>query len=760
MGKIWKLLMALLFFYAATNANVCNIQPYSLETLIENAAYIFEGNVVGKHFFWNLDSSSILTANTIEVTQWASTALNGQIQIITKGGHIENEYQFFSNAANFEIGVKGLFFASVSNENIVSKKGSKYLSCNNVGNGFLMIEPGNDYIAIDENKNSVNEIYEKISAAKGITFTANIKKQGEITSKLKPVITSVSPLKIPADGKNVLTINGTGFGTYSSSVKLLMPNCNYSSGNVFAAVPSNFIMQWSDKIIKFRVPGYDIETGFKGVGSGVVKIQDKNGQEAVSAQKVFVTYNKNTLGTAPVDIISHSNNGEIPFYIAKNLMDDGAQPAIERAMQKWYCNTGIKFTIAGTVDLSCYKVDLKNVISYDESCSITALGFTRFSVSTCGLSKDAYLKDLDIVINKNKKWHFGEGVLPIGASDFESTILHELGHAHLQGHVLNKEDIMFPVILDKTKKLGLNEFNIKGGQTVLEDSKIQNLCANFRPVSVFKDGSCCAPASNVVANYITSSSAVISWNNLNAAKNIVRYRKIGHPTWLETSNSISRLMLSNLEACAGYELQVSDACIANAAVNFSDSYFFETTNCETCDAPKQLFSTAVTETSALINWDIVPNRKAYTALYRFGNNATWKQYEAVFPFVILFNLPKCTKIQYRVKTSCGNEDSSYSGSYAFYTLCGTGKAPPGNAEKAAVKILTNPAQAVLSLQVINWSTNSKTQYHIKDVSGKNVVKGFLFDETNTIAISRLNKGIYFIEVAGGENRVVKKFVKE
>ena len=81
--------------------------------------------------------------------------------------------------------------------------------------------------------------------------------------------------------------------------------------------------------------------------------------------------------------------------------------------------------------------------------------------------------------------------------------------------------------------------------------------------------------------------------------------------------------------------------------------------------------------------------------------------------------------------------------------------PVGNLEKekTGFKIFPNPAGDHLFLEMGDFE---KQYFYIFDVSGKEVRKGEVNFETETISIDELNAGMYFIQVG----QEVKKFVKE
>jgi len=768
--KFFAKLLIVLLCPLCIAANHCSQPTNSLDELIQLSTNIIEAEIIAQQSFWDADSLNILTAHSLKILQGVNLKQHEQpVVLITKGGQVENDYMVFSGTSFFQVGDEGLFFTELSEHNFIRKQDDQYLSLINSKASFIHLYPNDTFVTIQDVSYQLKTVYQKISKHKKTSFVfqepSDIKQK---VPKKSVAITKVSPLTIPANDTEVLTIKGTGFGTLSEAANVYLPNCNQPSGVIYIAIPKANISFWNDKEIRIKVPGFDIKSGFPGVGSGLVKIQTASGVELTSAQRVTITYNQKKLNNVNIDLISHANNGEIPFYISKSLVDDGALPAIERAMDLWYCQTGIKFSIIGTVNEACYKTDNKNVISYDDDCSIAQLGFTRLLVSGCGSGNEVYLRDLDIIINHNRTWSFDLIESPIGTSDFASTILHELGHAHLLGHVLNKEDILFPIVQREATKKELIEHNKTGGSKILEESKFQNSCATYKPAMAFKDGFCCNPVNELSINYVRDNSAAVNFaHGLSNIKVQVRFRKTGHQKWNEISTTRTSLVLNNLQACSGYEVQVSEACNTDNEVQFDEdnSVWFETSGCISCDPPGELFSTGISTNAAFLNWDVVPNRSNYEMQYRIDYSGEWKYYQSAFPIVILFDLPECTAVQYRMRTYCADEISTFSRIHTLKTKCGGDKQNIPEINQADFLLSPNPVKNYLTIFRQNTLNTPNTQlsnayFLLKDINGKLIEKGSLMQSSYVLNLNNRVSGVYFLELYENGKRSVQKFIKE
>jgi len=743
-------------------ANLCTQNAHSLEDLIELADHIIEGEIVEQHSFWDTNGIDILTAHQIEVKQSAGSLKQSAVTIVTKGGCVNDDCVVFSNESTIQLGDYGIFFALQAEQKVASKTDINYLSLVGNQNNFINLNNPQDDFSIQHKSYSAKTIFQKVEHQTGKPFIFSEKATDTPSYKKAASINSISPLSLPADGTHILSIRGNDFGNLTGNAKIYMLNSNQSRGSSYVAIPQSFITRWNDQLIQIKVPGFNIRTNFPGVASGPVKIITSQGAEVTSTQKVRVTYNQKKLDNKPIDLISHSNNGEVSFYISNALRLDGALPAIKRAFELWYCQTGIKFTIAGYVNTSCYVNDNKNVISYDNECSISQLGFTRLAVSICSSKNDAYLRDLDIIINRDKKWSFDLEKDDVGTSDFASTILHEMGHAHLLGHVLNKEDILYPIILTGESKKELNDDNLNGGEAILLESKKQNSCTNYSPVSVFKDGSCCLPTQNDKVNYVSNSLAIISFTKEETESQVsVRYRKLGYTNWNYVTTNKNFSLINNLEACTTYQVQVSDACGNEVNNKYTNAIItFQTKGCDTCDTPEISATPTINKNSITINWGFVPNRDTYEIQYRVGYGNSWTLYKSPYNRFTKQNLDQCSVFQYRLRTYCGDEVSEYSRIHTIKTYCDDGgKLQSQQTNDVEFVLAPNPVKNQLFIipQQIDLANAS---YSIKDISGRTIQAETILPDYYLINSSILTTGIYFIEISKNEMRYTQRFIKQ
>lgn len=98
----------------------------------------------------------------------------------------------------------------------------------------------------------------------------------------------------------------------------------------------------------------------------------------------------------------------------------------------------------------------------------------------------------------------------------------------------------------------------------------------------FKTDGCCLPPASVWTEAVSSSMAVLAWENVTAALGYkVRLRAIGGPWQMVETDTISVFPWPALLPCTSYEAQVQTRCDTGNTL-YSASCFFTTTGCGVC----------------------------------------------------------------------------------------------------------------------------------------------------------------------------------
>jgi len=298
-----------------------------------------------------------------------------------------------------------------------------------------------------------------------------------------------------------------------------------------------------------------------------------------------------------------------------------------------------------------------------------------------------------------------------------------------------------------------------------------NSCTQTYSVTIAPGTVACALPSNIAASNIQGTSATLSWAaDANVNNYSVEYRAVGAATWQVFSSNYSFAILNNLNSCTTYEVRILANCPSAQTSGYSNIYTFETIGCvPTCQNIIGLFSQNVTNSSAFLVWDIVPNA-TYTMYYRVVGNATWFSYPSQFPIAILFTLPACTDFEWYVEVNCPTGQVSTPSPIANFTTIGVNcktnenQVLNDNLNQALGKVMVypNPVKQTLHYSFESEST-SNYKIEIIDVLGKthlttkeDVKKGVFNGSLN---VRDLSNGIYWLRFVSGQDVWIEKFEK-
>jgi len=285
-----------------------------------------------------------------------------------------------------------------------------------------------------------------------------------------------------------------------------------------------------------------------------------------------------------------------------------------------------------------------------------------------------------------------------------------------------------------------------------------NNCSNSYSVNIGAGVPACVVPNSIAASNIQNTSATISWNlDQNVDSYQVEYRIVGANSWTTFSSNFAFAILNNLNTCEEYEVRLKSNCPTGLNSGYSTIYNFETTGCVLpCSSINGLFSQNVTNSSAFLVWDIVPNA-TYTMYYRAVGNATWFSYPTQYPIAILFTLPACVDFEWYVEVNCSNGQISASSPIAnFSTLGAACKSQTfefGNANEtdALFSIYPNPANDYLNV-LFEKDIKHNSRVVIYDALGKIIWSDKVLSSSTqqTINVEDFAAGIYHIAVINDE----------
>lgn len=491
------------------------IKEIPLKQQIEKSSFVVEGKVVAKRSFWDNNEKLIYTANTIEIYKVFKGQAYKSIEVITVGGTVGLNALMSSHSLKLERGDVGMFTLNnslVKSDGTVSLIGNKFKAYGGQ-QAFYKYDLHNDVVSnpFGKKQGIKSKFYKEVGehtktsfiTIKEISVTAERTKSAILKSSLALEISSFAPTTAMGGVKMELTISGNDFG--GSIGKVGFANAD-DGGASFVDALSTQIVSWSNTQIVVEVPS--------GAGTGKLRITLADNSEAVestdvltiSSSEVNVIYAPTTVPETPEVAyqVRHANidgDGGYTWEMFTDFFDDsdfpGARVAYERAFDNWVCETGINWSISAsstTVDEVAFESrdggEPVNVIRFDNGeLDSETLGTCFYWFKGCGSvsSPTWYVAELDIVFNSEDiTWNLGPEPSVGGKFDFESVVLHELGHGHLLAHVIDNDNPMYYAIAPNTGQRVIEPSNSIGANNIQDRSTGSSVCG----VSEMSDASC------------------------------------------------------------------------------------------------------------------------------------------------------------------------------------------------------------------------------------------------------------------------------
>ncbi|MEM1124011.1 MAG: hypothetical protein AAGJ18_26475, partial [Bacteroidota bacterium] len=257
------------------------------------------------------------------------------------------------------------------------------------------------------------------------------------------------------ESDNDLVLEGTGFGDAIGSIQFA--NSDSGGRSVTSVDQSTDFVSWTNTQVRVKIPTR--------AGTGTVIIKNTAGS-VVGTADITVAYAINSLYSSfrsfPAKTrqnIKFTNRNDAGGYTMQLNTPSGfanstAVFPFERAANTWICNSGVNWQIDKTGTATGFGNDGNCVVLFEPNLPIGVLGITTSRYKASGNSSCSghntvwYLKEFDIQFLPNHRlgnsfeWNFSEAPPSANQFDFQTIVLHELGHAHVLGHVINGEEIM------------------------------------------------------------------------------------------------------------------------------------------------------------------------------------------------------------------------------------------------------------------------------------------------------------------------------
>jgi hypothetical protein len=488
--------------------------PVPIEKRISTAEIVAEGEVVAQRSFWDANKENIYTSYTIQLFKlFKGEVREKQLEVIVQGGTVGLDRHEVSSVLRLHRGQQGIFFL-LKGSPVGRAAGAKapvtrpYAS----SQGFIGYDlekgsakdPFNTY-------NTVQEVYKAVTTKTGQTYTdvventrldsgilkQSIQKQSTAAT-MAPVITTLSPTTISAGTGAVLTINGTNFGSSRGNGFVEFPDADEGGTTMVRPYPTDYV-SWTNSQIRVRVPSATPTGGT--AGTGRVKVTANDGTSTTSTTALTVEFSLLNVvaekGKTPIQpvLINANRNGGYTIQFAPSMQNSvAAQRGFRRALNTWVCTTNINWEIGTPTTSETTGDDGRNVIRFAPE-SVTGdmtLARTISRYRGCAISGDTtfWLTEFDMEINNTIAWQFGPGQPGSNQYDFETIVLHELGHAHQLGHVIQPNVLMHYNIGRGRQIRDLTPPDIAGATLVINKSLSPARCGGRSPLTRKLDGDC------------------------------------------------------------------------------------------------------------------------------------------------------------------------------------------------------------------------------------------------------------------------------
>ncbi|MCZ2129856.1 MAG: PKD domain-containing protein [Bacteroidia bacterium] len=496
MKKLLSVIFAMGFAWQA-NAG-CPLVNVPLQDRINENEMVLEATVISKFSYKNQSNNFIYTAHTLQVHKYFKGSSNQEfITLLTEGGIVGNEAVGVNPNLETQIGQSGIFFISrnFSWDNPENQTLTYYSKTGPLG-----------FISYDYNKKKAFDNLNQWGDIKTnlIPQIKNLTQQEIIISqpnepkingrRVTPTITSFSPASIDAGTQQILTITGTGFGASRGSGFVFFPDAN-NGGSGYVFPNSGDYVSWTDTEIKLRVQTR--------AGTGKFKVYNSTGDNVTSATNLTIPWaHLNIAYYTPPQVpdttafelrhIGQNGNGGITWiWDTKFITNTPAVNSFIRAIESWRCNTLINWDTTGILSNDTMMNDNKNMVFFDKGwlgSSILGTCYSFYSGCYIPGGMDWYVTGMDIVFKKSANWEYGPAAPTGGKTDFESVALHELGHGHQLGHVINTNNVMHYSIGPNTDKRTLQSNDTACGNYITRKSTT-SICSK-QAMSLINPGSC------------------------------------------------------------------------------------------------------------------------------------------------------------------------------------------------------------------------------------------------------------------------------
>lgn len=484
--------------------------PLSLRVGV--ADVVVEGTVTSSYSL-SLDNT-IYTAFRVSIHKiFKGTVTASEIEVISPGGFYNGTFQIVEPTFTAHNGQTGLFMVShrpdVQTTSSIPRfyafAAQQSLVTYHQQEGFAS---DMFYTYADIDKQIYTPIRNHTAQKERILTTFNATEfiapsKFEQNHQSQATIISIEPTLARGGMGDIITISGSGFGTYRNRANVEFRNAD-DGGATWISVPPNHIVSWQSSEIKVIVPGGDWYTlnEVKNIsaGTGRIRVTPESGEAVLSSETLTIIYsvNSRTYQTNQIDppvyetfrphFINQNGFGGYTFRPSLALKQNTqAVNVFKRSLETWRCGTGINFSYSDEISTAnCAKNDnISTVTLSGIGCPMPFIGVLAYTSSVwvnqpcLGSDDKRYFTiiETDMVINKDINWNYSTELDSVGKYDLESIITHELGHAHQLGHIIDPSKVMNFAIDTSTFRRSLHGFSDIAAGIVINDSSIALRCS-------------------------------------------------------------------------------------------------------------------------------------------------------------------------------------------------------------------------------------------------------------------------------------------
>lgn len=473
-----SVLLSSFFFYSMAHKALgqCTQIAIPLETKTLNSTLIIEGSVISQTSLWNADHTSIITSSSISVLSILKN--NGvnlltTINIITPGGLLNDTMETTFPSVDLKPGDNGIFFCIPSTEQLLSFE-LYGLNQGFIKHNLLNNQGSTAFYNYNDVTQEVYPVIEKITKQKlrvinmfqNRTLPQNSGSEGII-------INSFSPATGTAGANQILTINGSGFGDSQGNGYVAFKNAD-DGGKSYTLPAANQYVKWSDNEIQVEIP-------FK-AGTGQIQIGNNGSATAISHDELKVKYsliNVLSKGNAFETLLVGQN--ESGGYTIQPSNDFNAMPAAMDvfllAMKSWQCSSYANLSTGTATDKNTSASDGINILRFANSGELPAgvLALTINRWAGCHGGTDWFCFEMDVSFDNSIAWSYDPND-PGNKYDFQTALLHELGHVIQLNHVLSYNAVMNYSVAPGEIKRNLSSDEVEGASSIIDKSNQHTPC--------------------------------------------------------------------------------------------------------------------------------------------------------------------------------------------------------------------------------------------------------------------------------------------